>query len=659
MNPLTAAIAPQGWARSRALHTSGTTDGELLDLFTGQPVELDQATAAGPYATPEAVPVYLGPAAGDGCERLSAWWHPPAGNAASGVAVLLCSALGREDLSSHYALRVMAQQLATAGLASLRFDYPGCGDSGGTDDDPQALERWIRSIHTAADGLRQLSGASRLVLLGLRAGVLLGWQAALARSDVLGMVAWMPILSGRSYVRELRMLGASSQGVAAGADPAELFEAGGFAMSPTTRLAFQALDAQSEPKPRAARWLVLERDDLTDPQGIPQWVEQLRDSGAQVAHERLPGYAAMMLDPHHSQVPRDWCEATLDWVRLLISTEPVRAQPRSGLPPLPTTVELGQALVTQGVTEQALRLPAGRAQLHGVLSSPSGMPVGQRRSPVVLINAGATRHTGPGRLYTSLARQLAQEGHTVLRFDLAGLGDSPAHPDESPQRVYPRHAVEQVRAAAEFLCREGDGSPVRLIGLCAGGYHALQAALAMAQDGRPAHHPLDIAGVLAINPLVFGDPRQAQTLGTLPAYKAAGEMARYKAGLWSAQRWKKLLRGEINLLHPLRVVARQLVSRWRSALREAARRLGCPLSGDVGEQLVTIAAGGVEIGFLFSENDPGLALLRAEAGSRLNALQTAGAVTIAQVAEADHTFTRQVWRHQAMAQVSAWLQRAG
>ena len=43
---------------------------------------------------------------------------------------------------------------------------------------------------------------------------------------------------------------------------------------------------------------------------------------------------------------------------------------------------------------------------------------------VVLLNAGIIHRIGPNRLYVQLARRLASRGHAVLRFDLAGIGDS-------------------------------------------------------------------------------------------------------------------------------------------------------------------------------------------------------------------------------------------
>jgi alpha/beta superfamily hydrolase len=43
---------------------------------------------------------------------------------------------------------------------------------------------------------------------------------------------------------------------------------------------------------------------------------------------------------------------------------------------------------------------------------------------VVLLNPGIVHRVGPGRIYVKIARALAEQGFTVLRFDFSGIGDS-------------------------------------------------------------------------------------------------------------------------------------------------------------------------------------------------------------------------------------------
>jgi hypothetical protein len=58
------------------------------------------------------------------------WLHPAPGRRG----VVLCNAWGQEALCAHRSWRLLAMDLAAAGLPTLRFDYPGTGDSL---DDPE------------------------------------------------------------------------------------------------------------------------------------------------------------------------------------------------------------------------------------------------------------------------------------------------------------------------------------------------------------------------------------------------------------------------------------------------------------------------------------------------------------------------------------------
>src|ERR1051325_66360 len=70
-------------------------------------------------------------------QPLFAWLHYPANP--SGHGVVLCAPLGYEQVHAHRSFRVLADQLAAAGVTALRFDYHGTGDSAGRDEDPDRL----------------------------------------------------------------------------------------------------------------------------------------------------------------------------------------------------------------------------------------------------------------------------------------------------------------------------------------------------------------------------------------------------------------------------------------------------------------------------------------------------------------------------------------
>ncbi len=119
------------------------------------------------------------------------------------TAVLLCNPFGEEAVRAHRIYRVLAMQLERAGYAALRFDYASTGDSLGPSEDA-SVERWLADIGAAADWLLQASGATRVVLVGLRLGGSLALLAA-ARGILRPrhVVLWDPVVDGRAYLHEL------------------------------------------------------------------------------------------------------------------------------------------------------------------------------------------------------------------------------------------------------------------------------------------------------------------------------------------------------------------------------------------------------------------------------------------------------------------------
>jgi len=132
-------------------------------------------------------------------------------------------------------------------------------------------------------------------------------------------------------------------------------------------------------------------------------------------------------------------------------------------------------------------------QLAGVVTEPAGPA---RRVACVLVNAGLVPKFGPYRLYTRLARRLAQEGYITLRFDLGGIGDSP--PMSTGQPLDQRTALEIEAAIAQLSQRYAlDG--VVLGGLCSGAADSLRYA---ERDPR-------VTGVVLIDPFAY-ETRQSR-----------------------------------------------------------------------------------------------------------------------------------------------------
>jgi pimeloyl-ACP methyl ester carboxylesterase len=131
---------------------------------------------------------------------------PPRASVAREAAVLLISPIGINYQRTHYALRLMAQQLADEGLHVLRFDFHGMGDSSGSIGAGQ-FEMWLDDIELAASELIDISGTSDLTLVALHMGAVLAIEAMVNRKiNVKSLVLWDPVVSGRDYLANLQSI---------------------------------------------------------------------------------------------------------------------------------------------------------------------------------------------------------------------------------------------------------------------------------------------------------------------------------------------------------------------------------------------------------------------------------------------------------------------
>jgi pimeloyl-ACP methyl ester carboxylesterase len=143
------------------------------------------------------IPCHFGPHAG-----LFGLYHP--GALGAKTAVLLCPPLGQDLIRCHRLYRQLAHALAVQGMAVLRFDYYGTGDSAGSSEDVE-WPRCLADVASAAEQLRLRSGCERMVGFGARLGGSLALAAAdSARLDEL--VLWDPVLDGATHVAALDTL---------------------------------------------------------------------------------------------------------------------------------------------------------------------------------------------------------------------------------------------------------------------------------------------------------------------------------------------------------------------------------------------------------------------------------------------------------------------
>jgi len=133
-------------------------------------------------------------------DRLYARLYRPNSSSTIHGAVLLCNPLFSEANHLHLAYRQLANRLAKEGYVVLRFDYYGCGNSMGEDEEG-TVEEWINNIRSAARYLKNQSGVEQINVVAFRFGAAL---ASLSSGfDIDKFLLWEPIFRGADQLKLL------------------------------------------------------------------------------------------------------------------------------------------------------------------------------------------------------------------------------------------------------------------------------------------------------------------------------------------------------------------------------------------------------------------------------------------------------------------------
>jgi dienelactone hydrolase len=561
--------------------------------------------------------------------------HVPEDGVCRGPAVLLCGTFGYEEMSSHRSLRLLADQLAAQGSVCLQFDQVGAGDSADELANAQGLSAWPEAIVQAIEHLKSVTGAAQVVVFGLRLGATMAGLAVQGRDDVQAFIALAPVLRGKAYAREAKVLSQATlarTGMTRGA-ASEALEFGGYALNADDVKFLQGIDLTQPTARLAPRVLLLDRDDMPSDD---TWAVALRGVACDVEQVRLPGYQAMMQVPHFSVPPQPILDHVASWVGALPVADHALAMPASVLA---DTLNLP----AQGVTERAQWLRSA-SPLSAVISAPSALP--SRPQPAVLmINTGGERRIGTNRMYTRWSRTWAARGWTAMRMDLAGLGHSPARAGHAHE-IHLWHAHEDIRVAIDHLRQAHGATQIHLIGLCSGGFHALHSAF----EGQL------LDSVTAINQMVYfwldkmpleGERSEAVTVAITDGMKRS---------LGDPHRWLKLIKGQVDVKTIGLAVLRRMQQRAVRSLRTMARGLGWSLAHDLHTQLIQTARREVHMHLVFSAGEAGLTMVREHAPKALRQLMGSGHLQLSVISNADHTFTLSDAQQRLFQAVDASLQ---
>ncbi|HOW75846.1 MAG TPA: hydrolase 1, exosortase A system-associated [Candidatus Competibacteraceae bacterium] len=281
--------------------------------------------------------------------------------------------------------------------------------------------------------------------------------------------------------------------------------------------------------------------------------------------------------------------------------------------------------------ETALVFTCKGAELPGILHP----GVSDATRGVLVVVGGPQYRVGSHRQFVLLARDLAAAGIPVLRFDYRGMGDA------GGEFAGFENIDADIAAAINAFCAQLPAlREIVIWGLC----DAASAALFYAwRDPR-------IAGLVLLNPWLRTDAGQARTY--LRHY--------YLARLVNPDLWRKIGRGEFQFATALRSLL---------ALFKQSRRVD---QGDAAVHPPTTASETAALPERMAESWrrfsgsillilSGDDLTAAEFRDTTNAsrywrrLLARPQVTLRELPEANHTFSRREWRDQAAAWTREWL----
>lgn len=415
------------------------------------------------------------------------------------LGVVLCPPLGQEGVIAYRGLRLFADQLEQRGIASVRYDPPGHGDSAPSDD-PEA---YFDGARRAAELLRSC-GCTEICFVGLS-------SASLIASDVARpgdlVVLWSPQASGRAWLRKARTMATLELGTGRISDGIESLL--GLELTPAEAERLSAIKLRL---PEGAPTLVAMRTGELTPPGLTE---------AEVIE--VPGTAEFLDTPSmNSVLPVEAITTLAEWLADHAGSRPTELT----APALRPELELDNAV------ERVRWL--GPNELFAIECAPKGA---DENTPTVLLHSGAAEHrVGAGDYQVKLARLLAEDGAASVRADRRSAGETGAVRADEPSLFYSGEWMADQDAIIAAL-----GVPsekLALTGLCAGGWLAGQQTI---EDPRLIVniHPLEYR----VDPAPAGEYVDEVTAeaNQLPGKEALRHWYRRFAPVWLRQlrdRWK-------------------------------------------------------------------------------------------------------------------------
>jgi pimeloyl-ACP methyl ester carboxylesterase len=258
-------------------------------------------------------PLYFGPST----KPLFGCYYTPLAGLTRDCGVVLGYPMGEEYIRFHRACRELALRLSNVGFPVLRFDFYGCGDSGGRFEQG-STGQWLTDLDTAIGDMRTRCGVTRVCLVGLRLGGTLSIISGSERQDIDGMVLWDPIINGIAHVKELtalhhKMLQYAHVKVKRPMTDGKQVEILGFPLADSLIQDLESIDLLAIRERPANNILVIESNEEVAQE---QLARHLRHLGAHVDYQQHPSPQIWVWteDVIRILVPHPILEATVSWI---------------------------------------------------------------------------------------------------------------------------------------------------------------------------------------------------------------------------------------------------------------------------------------------------------------------------------------------------------
>ncbi len=568
---------------------------------------------------------------------LLAIYYAPVGELHPLGDILLAPPFAEEMNRCRAMVAMQARAFAQMGIGTLVLDPYGTGDSGG-DFSGASWALWRDDLKRGIEWLRRHANGCR-ALWGIRLGAVMAAELALEDRGIARLLFWQPVVQGKQYFTQfLRIRIAAEMADRDGikttdalrewSASGEIVEVSGYRIGPdlARQLDSVRLPDASDISSLHLSWFEVLASAET-PCGNARAIDGYKSAGVTLDFVSVIGPAFWLI--HERTVAPELIDATVKAVSAW-------SVPREDA--LVGAEDFKDSAST--VSDQALSLEyplVGRCEGENLISILHRGAPKARRGIVIVVAGGPQYRAGAHRQFVSLARRLAALGYPVLRFDLRGMGDS------TGSHLGYQQSASDIRAAIDTLIEEQPQvDEVVLFGECESASGILFYAY---QDRR-------VKGIALINPWVRTEEGRAQVI--VKHY--------YLKRVLSRDFWRKVGSGAFDPRESLGSFFQTLRAYVRGRKINALSRptseqediSGLPLPDKTAAGLrrfqgpVMILMSGRD--YIAREFDEVTRSSKAWQG-----LLDEPRICRRVLADADHTFSREVWKVQVADWVADWL----